>query len=264
MAGDLELTAWQQRLLALQRRHGSRAVVLALTAVSVALSLAMTLASLELTAAPGEIYGWSLAMATIIPATVAPIALTLVARLGEALGHAHDRLHHLATVDDLTGAATRRTFFIEAEAMVGDPLEAGEVLLLGMVDADGFKVVNDTCGHATGDRALVTLVASLQDWVAGTGIVGRLGGDEFGVVRRIPAVTAVHELARLSEHCADLGTLGDRTISASYGVVEVLPGESVDDALARADANLYTCKARRRSAVRTTRSAQPFALFPPA
>ncbi|MCU0272225.1 MAG: GGDEF domain-containing protein [Acidimicrobiales bacterium] len=245
MAGELELTAWQHRLLALQRRHGSRAVVLALTAVSVVLSLAMTLASLELTAAPGELHAWSLAMAAIIPATVAPIALTLVARLGEALGHAHDRLHHLATIDDLTGAATRRAFFVEAEAMVGGPLETGEILLLGMVDADGFKVVNDTGGHATGDRALVTLVASLQDWVAGTGTVGRLGGDEFAFVRRIPAVTALHELSRLAAHCADIGTVDGRTISASYGVVEVLPGEGVDDALARADTHLYTCKARR-------------------
>jgi diguanylate cyclase (GGDEF)-like protein len=201
-------------------------------------------------------FAWAMAIAFVVPALVAPVATALVTRLGDALADAHDRLHALAHVDGLTGAATRRAFFTEAEATLRNRRGPG-VVVVGMVDADAFKSLNDSCGHAAGDRALVDLATAVRGWLGDDGVLGRLGGDEFAFVRRLPAHMADDELAALEQRCRRLGSVGDRTVTASVGAVEAEDREDLHDALARADRALYEAKRRRATAARA-RPATPY------
>lgn len=245
MDQGLALTPMQRRLLDANRRHGPRGIVVGVTAASVALSLSVTGVAMAATRAPADIVAWALPTSVAIPLVVAPMASLLAARLVSALGQAHDRLHQLVTVDTLTGATTRGAFFDRAAVLVAVPRQSSDALLVGMVDADRFKELNDSCGHAAGDRALVDLVAALREWCGGDAIVGRLGGDEFAFVRLVHRDDVARELRALHDRCAEVGRVGDRAFSASAGVVALGPGESLDDALGRADAELYRRKTAR-------------------
>ncbi len=242
----------QRRLLDVHRRHGSRGLVVGVTAASVSLSLAVTGIAMAATRAPADIAAWALPTSVAIPLVVAPMASLLAARLVTALGQAHDRLHQLVTVDTLTGATTRAAFFDRAAAVVATPRPTSDAVLIGIVDADRFKELNDSCGHAAGDRALVDLVATLRDWYGADAIVGRLGGDEFAFVRIVHRDDVTRELQALHARCAEVGRVGDRAFSASAGVVALGPGESLDDALGRADTELYRRKTAKGSHRRIT------------
>src|SRR4051812_29584477 len=92
------------------------------------------------------------------------------------------RLSWQASHDALTGLVNRREF----ETRLADALDAlsvrpGEHALM-FIDLDQFKVVNDTCGHAAGDRLLKQTAALLQENLGSGGLLARLGGDEFGVL----------------------------------------------------------------------------------
>ena len=87
-----------------------------------------------------------------------------------------------AETDALTGAANRRAF---TRALDREIAEAGRLsipLAVAMVDLDHFKAINDTHGHASGDRVLVRTVAALKSELAGGEMLGRLGGEEFAVL----------------------------------------------------------------------------------
>ncbi|EGF92997.1 diguanylate cyclase GGDEF domain protein [Asticcacaulis biprosthecium C19] len=101
----------------------------------------------------------------------------------EALSNENFRI---ANLDALTGLPNRRRFFHDAEAVFAAAEAGGKALAIGVIDLDGFKPVNDTFGHAAGDRVLVEAAERFQRAAAETGhpevMVYRLGGDEFGLV----------------------------------------------------------------------------------
>ncbi|GHF54353.1 diguanylate cyclase (GGDEF)-like protein [Deinococcus metalli] len=127
-------------------------------------------------------------------------ALTLLATLVMdelALRQATDRLGRLALHDSLTGLPNRLQF----RQLLGQALthaqHAGERLVLGLLDLDRFKLVNDTLGHAAGDH-LLQLAAERLRHVTSTGdIVARMGGDEFTVL--LADVTAAGDAERVAE-----------------------------------------------------------------
>ena len=90
----------------------------------------------------------------------------------------------LARRDALTGLANRKAFTEAAQGMLaraqGDTVEGA----LLMLDLDGFKPINDTLGHATGDQVLIALARALESTARTTDVVARLGGDEFAGGRR--------------------------------------------------------------------------------
>jgi diguanylate cyclase (GGDEF)-like protein len=157
---------------------------------------------------------------------------------------AERQLEVLANVDDLTGLANRRAFFGHAGAVAGNRNSA----CVAVVDFDNFKLLNDTHGHGAGDEALRAFGAVVRKNLARDTFVGRLGGEEFGVI-----VTA----DACSEVVAHMNTLrrgiaGIRsTLTASIGVTDWDAGgdESIDAALARADIALYRAKQRGRDRV---------------
>lgn len=156
------------------------------------------------------------------------------------------RLRRLALVDPLTSALNRRglesTFARDEEPCVL------------LVDLDRFKSINDRHGHATGDRVLRAVAASLGDVARHADDVVRLGGEEFLVVLRgatLASGARVAERARAAIAAMRIsdGQGGDIHVTASIGVAVKRPDESRDDVIARADAAMYRAKNAGRDCV---------------
>jgi diguanylate cyclase (GGDEF)-like protein len=88
----------------------------------------------------------------------------------------------MATTDQLTGAPNRRAFLANAEAEVARARRHGRPLAVIALDVDHFKRVNDTWGHAAGDRVLVEVARQVMRTLRPGDELGRLGGEEFAVV----------------------------------------------------------------------------------
>jgi diguanylate cyclase (GGDEF)-like protein len=157
---------------------------------------------------------------------------------------AQERLVHDANHDPLTGLANRAAFLrgLDRSCAEGTPA----VLF---VDLDGFKKVNDTLGHQAGDALIIAVAAMLRRSVLGSDIVGRLGGDEFGVVLRgvgcrDDAVTVARRI--LAEMDKPVLVDGREVYArASIGVAVAGPGAvGPDELLNQADMAMYGAKRR--------------------
>ena len=180
-----------------------------------------------------------------------PVADELYARLraAERLGAMQRELVRLASVDPLTGLSNRRVFFERAEAARARCHDGGALTAI-MFDIDHFKRVNDLYGHDVGDLA----IASVAQLAAAVGeLVGRLGGEEFGILtegQHLHDGVKLAERLRAAVAALRLHTLsGPLTLSCSFGVSEIMPGESIDDLLKRADVALYAAKTGGRNRV---------------
>ncbi|MEV4342858.1 sensor domain-containing diguanylate cyclase [Actinoplanes sp. NPDC049596] len=149
-----------------------------------------------------------------------------------------ERLTHEATYDHLTGLHNRAAFL---RGLAAAPLTAGVAVLF--VDLDGFKAVNDTYGHRYGDALLASVAGVLRSCVRPEDLLGRLGGDEFGVVLASgsPLTVAGRILAALDQPVTVDGvTLRAR---ASIGVAAADPScGSAAELLDRADLAMYDAK----------------------
>jgi diguanylate cyclase (GGDEF)-like protein len=165
------------------------------------------------------------------------------------------RLRQLASLDVLTELPNR----MRMRELLGEALlsarASGRPCGILLLDLDGFKPVNDTFGHPKGDAVLKTVAERLVYQIGGHGIVGRLGGDEFGVVLHdAQNRKAVHELAntliaQISEPYV-LDGVSVRigvSIGSAFGPVD---GDTVDDLVKKADLALYEAKAAGRGTYR--------------
>ncbi len=117
----------------------------------------------------------------ITPTVLAvPIIFFLTSKLRE-LAIAHQRLAVYAATDALTQVMNRSAFSTLVEAYLTEIRELQVRGALLIIDADNFKVVNDRYGHDRGDEALITIARSIKTILRAPDIVGRLGGEEFGV-----------------------------------------------------------------------------------
>ena len=170
-----------------------------------------------------------------------------LSRSNDELKLKEDHLRYLAYHDPLTGLSNRK-FFTEQlyESLHG---AQHNNLLLGVlfIDLDGFKQVNDTLGHETGDRLLMTIAGRLSNSLRASDTVSRLGGDEFTVIlRAIPNVQIAAKVAEkiLSSIIKPIVVDGDAIrISASIGI-SVYPYNSQDSEtlMKQADAAMYRAK----------------------
>ena len=156
------------------------------------------------------------------------------------------RLRYEATHDALTGLPNRTFFFERLEKALG----AGEGQRFGLcyLDLDGFKTINDSLGHAAGDRLLVEVADRLQGCATAPGeMVARLGGDEFVALTTGPDTEReVDELAAriMNALLAPISIDGrDLTVRGSIGIVEGPAGErSPAEVLRSADITMYRAK----------------------
>ncbi len=166
---------------------------------------------------------------------------------------ADERILYLAEHDALTSLYNRRRFQEELEHHISYALRYQHEGGLLFVDLDQFKYINDSFGHQQGDEFLVQVANRLNSKLRSTDVLGRLGGDEFGVV--LPQTTraeaeqvAAALLAALTEHDVEVHNGGYAHISASIGIV-LFPahGTTASELLARADTAMYLAKDRGRN-----------------
>jgi diguanylate cyclase (GGDEF)-like protein len=164
----------------------------------------------------------------------------------------HDRIAQLARFDPLTGLANRALFREALEDALARASRTAKSCALLFIDLDRFKSVNDTLGHAAGDRLLRETAGRLRDAIGGGATIARLGGDEFAVM--LPEASA-----RRAAHVAQaiVNTLGQpfdldghaTTIGASVGyALGPIDGANVEMLLKSADLALYEVKSNGRSA----------------
>jgi len=167
---------------------------------------------------------------------------------------ANEALRRSVLCDHLTGLANRGAFFEAAELELQRWGRVPRPLSLVVIDADHFKVVNDTYGHAAGDAVLRHLAAGLVATFRTVDVVARLGGEEFVVLLPDTTLEGAEAVAeRLCQSIAAVAVDVDGTpirYTVSAGVAEMEAGVSGLDALIkRADAALYSAKAKGRDRV---------------
>ena len=163
-------------------------------------------------------------------------------------------LQSLSRTDELTGLSNRRHFveLLSAEFKRHDRHETP--LCVAMLDVDKFKLINDKYGHDVGDEVLRMLAAVMTNRLRSYDVVGRLGGEEFGILfpdTMLADAIAVCEtlLERIRTISVDAGSETIR-FTASFGVTDLRnePGD-IDQVMSRADKLLYLAKNRGRDRV---------------
>ncbi len=159
----------------------------------------------------------------------------------------------LASTDELTGIANRRAFMGQLDREIAGAAEFGWPLAVAMFDVDHFKLVNDRYGHAVGDRVLQLIAARAASVVRGGDLVGRLGGEEFGIL--MPGATleeAAHVAERLREAMETVAELDESLpgVTISIGIAAREAQRSAKELLAAADVALYAAKGEGRNRVR--------------
>jgi diguanylate cyclase (GGDEF)-like protein len=140
-------------------------------------------------------------------------------------------------LDPLTGLHNRLGF----GAAVDKALAGSAPFAFAIVDVDRFKEINDGWGHPFGDRVLIAVAAALREAVDGSIAIGRIGGEEFGLV--LTGCTGVLAATIAEDVRAAIGRIPmEVPITASVGVTVRREGDEANDLYTRADAALYEAK----------------------
>ncbi|HCN68353.1 MAG TPA: GGDEF domain-containing protein [Candidatus Accumulibacter sp.] len=168
---------------------------------------------------------------------------TELARLHEELQHASASARH----DPLTDVLNRRGLDEAlAREIASMRRKAEQPLSLSLLDVDNFKQINDRLGHATGDDALIHLVQVVRQYMRPVDTLARYGGEEFVILmpdtRLDEGMTTMRRLQRELTRNFFLAGNEKILITFSAGVAELLPDESGEDAIRRADQAMYLAK----------------------
>ena len=167
---------------------------------------------------------------------------------------AEERIQYLATYDTLTGLPNRNMFRDRLTVAIARARRSGQMTALMFLDLDRFKEINDTLGHATGDKVLqataVLLRASLRD----VDTISRLGGDEFTVI--LENIIDVRQLKTIVEKIKEAFSAPiitqegrDIFVTASIGIaLYPLDADNIDALLQAADVAMYRAKQKGRNA----------------
>lgn len=224
-----------------------------ITALSVAASDLLSIGILDL-------LGNGINLAGLVAATVLPIVLGGPVMFYQALRHqqlrvANARLDILASTDWLTDCLNRRAFTDRSSTLLDPASGHGGTLLV--VDADHFKHVNDRFGHEAGDAALQLLATTIRSAVRQGDLVGRLGGEEFGVFlvdADYETATLVAERIRTKVAAIAFSPDGDRhPLSVSIGGVTAGNRARFTELFRLADQQLYGAKDGGRNRIELAR-----------
>jgi diguanylate cyclase (GGDEF)-like protein len=198
-------------------------------------------------------------VAMVIPLIVALPTSYFMGTMGHKLHHAQSTLRQLAETDELTGLTNRRSFFAQAGDRLSTAAEDNSPISLLVIDADYFKQLNDTYGHATGDAALKFISEKLNASVRRSDLACRLGGEEFAIL--LPGLTedqARPMAERILEKIAAQPMVHDGKIiemSVSCGVADTSVSYDMTALFKAADDALYAAKdAGRNKAILFTRT----------
>ena len=165
----------------------------------------------------------------------------------EALRAAAEARHNLelAATDELTGARARGIGLDEVAREIERARRTGTKLTLAFIDVDRLKAVNDTLGHAAGDKLLLNVVESVKTHLRPYDVIVRYGGDEF--LCAMPNLSTAGAKRRLNKITALLAAANDGH-SITFGLAECEPDDGVDELIGRADADLLKARRSRKDA----------------
>ena len=163
------------------------------------------------------------------------------------------KLAFMATIDHLTQLMNRQAFEMFSLNMLADSRRSHTSLAVMMIDIDHFKKVNDTYGHAAGDKVLQEVAAILKNTVREADLVCRWGGEEFVVFLHKCAVADAERIAEQlrSKVAAQLYEyeLYHLNVTLSIGIASYRHDEGLQEVMARADGALYLAKDTGRNRV---------------
>jgi diguanylate cyclase (GGDEF)-like protein len=169
--------------------------------------------------------------------------------LSKIAGRAMDlaELSRLAGTDSLTGVANRGAFTdaLNREMAIHARNQSGCAVVL--LDLDDLKVLNDTHGHATGDRASISMAVAAAETLRGSDLVARLGGDEFAILLPRIDEAGAREVAERVRAAVERVIVADAPLRVSIGVAAARPGATEgSELLEEADTDLYHDKRMRK------------------
>ncbi len=178
-------------------------------------------------------------------ATLLIILLSIV-----SINHFQGRLEVQANTDELTGVANRRSFEKRVDSAMTKCTKDGSPFSVVLLDIDGFKVVNDTCGHNEGDRVIKEVCTVINSSIRDSDLCARWGGDEFIILVHGDSEQAAIIAERIRESvektsvCAEMSDKNDGGImvTVSCGVAQYVCGDSLDSLNLRADKAMYESK----------------------
>ena len=186
-------------------------------------------------------------------------ALERVAAERDALAERLKTAEALADRDTLAPVFNRRAFMRELHRTMSEVERYKTPAAVIFIDLDGFKALNDSYGHAAGDAVLTSVGRLLLDSVRESDVVGRLGGDEFGVILNRASAEEAHVKAAALNHKLNATPIVFAGVShrvrGSFGVHAIAMSEDPEAAIARADEAMYAEKYARRE------QAQAFSAF---
>ena len=164
-------------------------------------------------------------------------------------------MSELARTDELTGLLNRRAFLSRLEEAKGLVKRHKRPVVVALADVDQFKEINDSYGHEAGDRALRSVATVLRSKLRSENAVGRLGGDEFGLL--FPEadlgqaqLAAEQVRSAIAETPVVVGDASVRRLTLSIGLAAARPSdEPIQDAMKRADRALYSAKGAGRNRI---------------
>ncbi|RYE53622.1 MAG: GGDEF domain-containing protein, partial [Hyphomicrobiales bacterium] len=161
-----------------------------------------------------------------------------------------DRMRERSTTDAMTGLLNRVTFEETAAALLAEPSASPACVI--MFDIDHFKRINDTAGHAAGDRVIARLGQILREQSTLRHAAGRIGGEEFAVIIAKSDLGSARHFAdaiRAGFSASDFGPEIGWGVTLSAGIALHRAGENLHELMARADAGLYAAKKSGRDQV---------------
>ncbi len=155
-----------------------------------------------------------------------------------------------ATTDHLTGLNNRSALMSKLEYLHARYRRQKEVFSFMILDVDKFKDINDTYGHQKGDDVLVSVAQLILECVREVDTAARYGGEEFVVLLpQTNAVAATHIAERIRTSMEEKLLIDKKSVTASFGVVEITESLSIDEMISRADQALYEAKESGRNRV---------------
>jgi len=160
-------------------------------------------------------------------------------------------LEQLADTDTLTPLANRRAFLRAVDRAIRLADRHQTQTALAFLDVDGLKAINDAYGHITGDAVLLHISERLRSAFRVTDLAARVSGDEFAILLDHVSEADAHQRigALVSAVAGDPVHVGQKDLSVclSWGVTMIRADDSVDIAMGRADAAMYSARLAQRS-----------------
>ncbi|MFN3416883.1 MAG: GGDEF domain-containing protein [Caldimonas sp.] len=244
--------AWLQRTvlaLGLARATVALVILVWLTALMV------TFVVLRVSGQGSLALGWRIA--TVCVWLIGPVVGYAMLRMFFELERARRRVALLAVTDELTGCYNRRHFMERAEVELLRSRRHGLDMALVLIDADGFKQVNDTYGHQCGDELLRQMALRCRASLRGTDVLARFGGEELVLLlpqTDLAGAMAIAERIRKQVQALSLDWRGQTiTLTVSLGVAALRCHPDIDALIRDADHALYEAKRAGRNRVHGAR-----------